>query len=316
MTYIASEDILKARDIDLLSYLKKHAPNELVRVGHDVYSIKTHDSLKISNGKWMWWSRGVGGKSALDYLIKVEGMSFLDAVHHLLDDQDLSANINYQPKEKSYKPLLLPQKSKDNTIVKNYLMSRAIDEEIIDHCLDQGIVYESLPYHNVVFVGFDENNKPAFGAYRATNDKRILGDCSGSKKEYSFRIVNKNIKELHLFEAPIDLLSYATLIKMSGDDWLSLNYVSLSGVYAPMINKPNIKIPLVLQKLFETHKDIKKIYLHLDNDLAGTKATIGLQNALSNYEVIDERATQGKDINDFLCLKLKIFNHKERRIER
>ena len=90
MTYIASEDILKARDIDLLSYLKKHAPNELVRVGHDVYSIKTHDSLKISNGKWMWWSRGVGGKSALDYLIKVEGMSFLDAVHHLLDDQDLS----------------------------------------------------------------------------------------------------------------------------------------------------------------------------------------------------------------------------------
>ena len=103
---------------------------------------------------------------------------------------------------------------------------------------------------------------------------------------------------------------------MSGDDWLSLNYVSLSGVYAPMINKPNIKIPLVLQKLFETHKDIKKIYLHLDNDLAGTKATIGLQNALSNYEVIDERATQGKDINDFLCLKLKIFNHKERRIER
>lgn len=316
MTYIASEDILKARDIDLLSYLKKYAPDELVHVGHDVYSTRTHDSLKISNGKWMWWSRGIGGKGALDYLIKVEGMSFLDAVYHLLDDQDLSTNAVDHPKEKRYKPLLLPQKSKDSTIVKNYLMSRAIGEEIIDHCLDQGIVYESLPYHNVVFVGFDENKKPAFGAYRATNDKRILGDCSGSKKEYSFRIVNENIKELHLFEAPIDLLSYATLNKISGKDWLSLNYVSLSGVYAPRVDKPEIKMPLVLEKLFKKHKEIKKIYLHLDNDLAGTKATIALQEALSNYEVIDDRPIQGKDINDFLCMKLNIFNHKERRLER
>ena len=304
MAYIASEDILKARDIDLLSYLKKYAPDELVHLGHDVYSTRTHDSLKISNGKWMWWSRGIGGKSALDYLIKVEGMSFLDAMHHLLDDQDLSTNAIYHPKEKRYKPLLLPQKSKDSTIVKNYLMSRAIDEEIIDFCLNRGLIYESLPYHNIVFVGFDENSKPAFGAYRATNNKRIMGDCSGSKKEYSFRIVNENIKELHLFEAPIDLLSYATLIKMSSDDWLSLNYVSLSGVYAPKIDKSNIRLPLVLQKLIETHKDIEKIHLHLDNDMAGIKASMALKEALSSYEVIDDRPSQGKDVNDYLCLKL------------
>ena len=311
MTYVAPEDILKARDIDLLSYLKKYAPNELVRVCHDVYSTRTHDSLKISNGKWMWWSRGIGGKGALDYLIKVEGMSFLDAVHHLLDDQDLNANIIPKPKEKRYKPLLLPQKSKDNTIVKNYLIRRAIDEKIIDHCFNRGLIYESLPYHNVVFVGFDENNKPAFGAYRATNDKRVMGDCSGSKKEYSFRIVNEDIKELHLFEAPIDLLSYATLIKMSGQDWLSLNYVSLSGVYAPRVDKSNIRLPLVLQKLFETHKDIKKIHLHLDNDTAGIKAAIALKEALSSYVVIDDRPSQGKDVNDYLCLKVGILKIKD-----
>ncbi len=35
-------------------------------------------SLKISNGKWIWWSRGIGGRSALDYLIKVKGYSFLE----------------------------------------------------------------------------------------------------------------------------------------------------------------------------------------------------------------------------------------------
>ena len=44
-----------------------------------------HDSLKISNGKWMWWSRGFGGATALDYLIKVKGLSFTDAMRILTE---------------------------------------------------------------------------------------------------------------------------------------------------------------------------------------------------------------------------------------
>ena len=32
------------------------------------------------NGKWCWFSRGIGGYSALDYLIKVNGYSFMDAM--------------------------------------------------------------------------------------------------------------------------------------------------------------------------------------------------------------------------------------------
>ena len=31
------------------------------------YTTRTHDSLKISNGKWMWWSKGIGGKTELPY---------------------------------------------------------------------------------------------------------------------------------------------------------------------------------------------------------------------------------------------------------
>ena len=46
----------------------------------NVYCTKTHDSLRISNGKWCWFSRGIGGYSALDYLIKVNGYSFLEAM--------------------------------------------------------------------------------------------------------------------------------------------------------------------------------------------------------------------------------------------
>ena len=66
-------DVLeRVRQIDLLSYLREFEPSNLVKVKgtNNVYCTAEHDSLKISNGKWYWWSRGFGGYSALDYLIK------------------------------------------------------------------------------------------------------------------------------------------------------------------------------------------------------------------------------------------------------
>ena len=72
--YVTKEEIEQARQLDLLSYLQRYRPDELVRVARGVYSLRSHDSLKISNGKWYRWSKGVGGVSALDYLVKVEGI--------------------------------------------------------------------------------------------------------------------------------------------------------------------------------------------------------------------------------------------------
>ena len=68
-------DVLeRVRQIDLLSYLREFEPSNLVKVKgtSNVYCTAEHDSLKISNGKWYWWSRGFGGYSALDNLIKVK----------------------------------------------------------------------------------------------------------------------------------------------------------------------------------------------------------------------------------------------------
>lgn len=84
MAYYTKEQIEKARQIDLLTYLQAHEPTELVKLRGDTYCTREHDSLKISNGKWMWWSRGFGGNSALDYLIKVKGMMFMDAMNVLI----------------------------------------------------------------------------------------------------------------------------------------------------------------------------------------------------------------------------------------
>lgn len=51
MPYIDHEIILEAKKMDLLTYLENYDPHELVHVSGDVYCTKTHDSLRISNGK-------------------------------------------------------------------------------------------------------------------------------------------------------------------------------------------------------------------------------------------------------------------------
>ena len=52
MGYIAADDILKAREMDLMTYLRNYEPQELVRVSGNTYCTREHESLRISNGKW------------------------------------------------------------------------------------------------------------------------------------------------------------------------------------------------------------------------------------------------------------------------
>ena len=83
MPYVDTAAIEAARQIDLLSYLQAYDPGELVHVSGSTYCTREHDSLKISNGKWHWFSRGIGGRNALDYLVKVKEMPFPEAVSQL-----------------------------------------------------------------------------------------------------------------------------------------------------------------------------------------------------------------------------------------
>ena len=71
MGYVTPEQISQAKEIDLLTYLRSCDPYELVHVSGSTYCTREHDSLKISNGKWNWFSRGVGGRTALDYLCEM-----------------------------------------------------------------------------------------------------------------------------------------------------------------------------------------------------------------------------------------------------
>lgn len=317
MPYIAPEVITEAKRMDLLTYLREYEPSELVKFSSNTYTTRTHDSLKISNGKWMWWSRGIGGKSALDYLIKVRGMDFVEAVQTIMGNGSVSFPTYENIKSYEEQPLLLPEKSPTADVVFDYLFGRGIDFEIINYCLEQELIIESLPYHNAVFIGYDESKEPKYAAYRATNQSRIMGDCTGSKKQYSFRLTAENTGEVHLFECAIDLLSYATLMKLEGKDWRQFNLVSLAGVYSPKQKIEDSKVPVTLGRLLEKDKTIRRIVLHLDNDIAGRKATKALQTILSDkYEVVDDPPQYGKDVNDFLCKRLGIKDKTERSFAR
>lgn len=320
MPYIPPEVIEQARQIDLLSYLQAFEPGELVRISGNNYTTRTHDSLKISNGKWMWWSQRIGGYNALDYLVKVKEYSFVEAVETLMGKAAVMPSIAVpKPKKDVPKVLLLPEKSTTTDKITEYLFSRGIDYSIIEYCIDRGYIFESLPYHNLVCVGFDEQGKARYAAYRATIDRRILGDCSGSDKHYSFRIADSKSDTVHLFECAIDLLSFATLAKILGRDWRQENLVSLAGVYLPKEKIEDSTTPAALVQYLKSKPQIKKIVLHLDNDNTGRKATEALKAILPNtYEVIDDPPPKGKDYNDFLCIQLGISRNKnkERSCER
>lgn len=305
MPYVPPDVLEKVKGIDLLTYLENYEPNNLVKVSSGVYSTREHDSVKISNGMWYRWATGVGGKSALDYLIKVRGLSLYDAVEMIQGrvEQQAPTFAKIEFKVKSDK-LILPEISKHPSKVPHYLKyQRGIDSEIVDYCFDNGLVLESSPpYHNALFVGYDEHGEARYAAFRASNSKHIMGDCLGSNKEYSFRIVgNEQDNKIHFFECAIDLLSYATLLKNKGKDWQSYNLISLAGVYQPKKEITESKLPIALVKYLDDHPQVNTIYLHLDNDWVGREATRTIKTLLPNdIKVIDSPPPNGKDVNSYL----------------
>lgn len=303
MAYIPKESVAKAREMDLLTYLQLYAPHELIRMGPNSYKMRSHDSLKLSNGKWMWWSRHVGGVSALDYLILVEGIPFLSAVEKMLNLKGIPIlESNPEVKQKTFQ---LPAACRNNEQAMAYLAGRGIDQEIIEMCIRKELIYEAEPYHNVIFVGYDWNSgKAAYAAYRSIRKNRIMGEVGGSRKDFAFRIVgDEEGVSVHVFESAIDALSYLTIVKQEGGDWNEINCLSLGGVHAGK------NIPSLTNFLMKYQPEI--IVLHLDNDTAGHTAVKTIQEKLTpKYIVRAEYPACGKDVNDELLqlLRRKIRN--------
>ena len=304
MTCVSTEDIMAARQMDLLTYLQTYEPGELVKISADNYCTREHDSLKISNGKWHWFSRGIGGRTALDYLVKVKEMPFPEAVR-LLSGAPERTDHAVTPVPRRERNLILPEVTDNCEKVREYLQRRGIHSIIIDYCIENKLLFQTVDYNNAMFVGYDAEGKPRYAALRSTFSQ-YKSEVGGSDKHYSFSISENPFAEtVHVFESAIDLMSYATLQLYEGENLKQDALLSLAGVFMP---KRQGVVPVALQRFLQENPGIQTIRLHLDNDEVGRAATNGIVEGLrEKYTVIDEPPERGKDVNEQLQLRVGLM---------
>lgn len=176
-----------------IEFLRRYRPNSLVKSSaRGEYQLAEHDSFKI-NGEssvWHWKSRDIGGKSALKYLIYVEGVPFVEAVQLLCEESPTYIPVQHEAVERERPPFRLPNPAPNNDRVTRYLLGRGISLPTIRYCIARKILYESAEYHNCVFLGKDPQGVPKYAALRGIYDygKPFKREAPGSQKQYGFCI--------------------------------------------------------------------------------------------------------------------------------
>jgi hypothetical protein len=283
-----------------LEYVLANEPDNVRRVGHE-YRLRDHDSLTMSNGKWHWNSRGIGGSTAtaLNFLIEVRGYSFVEAVERLAGKEIPLSREAPRPRDKPppvRDPLALPRRNKDNRRVVAYLRTRGLDKALIHNCIDAGLLYESAKYHNCVFVGRDERGKARYAALRGTMDN-FKYDADGSDKSYGFTLppLNPESVAVAVFESPIDALSHKILCP-DFDGWR----LSLGGTELP-----------ALTRFLEVRPNVKCCLVCTDNDEGGEGAAAKIAD-LPGITVTREPPPFGKDWNETLMEARRIERLRDR----
>lgn len=289
MPGVSREQIDDAKQMTAIEFLRRCRPEELVRAeSRGEFQLREHDSFKINEttSLWHWKSRDIGGKSALDYLVKVEGMPFVEAVLALCEESPGHIPMPSQPEQKP--EFSLPPAAENNQRVFAYLLKRGIDRKVIEACVRAGILYESADYHNAVFVGKDETGLVRYAFLRGTytKGKPFKMEVSGSDKRFCFRLPPKGeSRRVAVYEAAIETLAHLTL-EGRADKWR----LSLGGIYAPEEGKPvgrEMKNPLALDAFLERHPEVNEIEICTNNDFAGRWATEHIEKAYQGrYRIV------------------------------
>lgn len=282
MPGVTEEQIIAARRMTAIEFLRRYRSGELVKTdSRGEFELREHDSFKINEETsfWHWKSRDVGGKSALDYLVKVEGIKFVDAVLALCEKSPSYIPPPSQPDRK--KAFVLPPAAANNRRVFAYLMKRGVSRKVIEACVRAGILYESADYHNAVFVGKDGHGIARYAFLRGTYTKGtpFKAEAAGSEKQYSFCIPpNGETTRVAVYEAAIETLAHLTL-EGTADKWR----LSLGGISAPKDGEPSrsfsFKKPLALESFLGRHPEIEELEICTNNDFAGRWAAEHLEKA-------------------------------------
>ena len=286
MTYTQAQ-IDKANAVDLEKFLRAQGET-LVRSGKE-YRWKAHDSLTVCGNKWFRHSQSKGG-FPVDFVMEFYGKSFPEAVQ-MLTGEPGEAQPEADPAPSP--TFRLPLRNVINANILNYLtQERKLSPSLVNFFIAAGDIYEDAAHHNVVFVGRDADGHPRYASSRGIREK-FRQDAAGAEKAFGFAHRGTD-KQLLVFEAPIDLLSF---IELFPKNWQQHNYLSLGGVSGK-----------ALRQFLSERPDVERVFLCLDADKAGEDACKRLAGLLPDTVSVTRIQPCMKDWNDVLAHRAEIPN--------
>lgn len=229
------------------------------------------------------------GGGPIQLVMYIKRCTFVEAVYYLTGEPVTERQAYRRPaarKKTEKKPFVLPEKNRDFRRMYAYLLqTRGISRRVVDYFVQQKVLYENT-YGSCVFVGTDKEGIPRHCSTRGTVSRNAFkGEAPGSDKRYAFHKTGKN-DILHVYEAPIDLMSYLSLYPEEKDD----HHLALCCL-----------ADNALGTYLKNH-EIKCLVLHLDNDRWGRRQTEKLINKYGGVlEVWDQPPDKTyKDYNDML----------------
>ena len=286
MTY-TQDQIDKANAVNLEDFLRAQGET-LVRSGKE-YRWKAHDSLTVCGNKWFRHSQSKGGLP-VDFVMEFYGKSFPEAVQ-MLTGEPGEAQPEADPAPSP--TFRLPLRNVTNANILNYLtQERKLSPSLVNFFIAAGDIYEDAAHHNVVFVGRDADGHPRYASSRGIQEK-FRQDVAGAEKAFGFAHRGTD-KQLLVFEAPIDLLSF---IELFPKNWQQHNYLSLGGVSGK-----------ALRQFLSERPDVERVFLCLDADKAGEDACKRLAALLPDTVSVTRIQPCMKDWNDVLAHRAEIPN--------
>jgi hypothetical protein len=298
------QQIEQANHVNILAYAKSRG-YELKRISNQSYKLPGYGGLFINGdgSKWNWFSQSKGG-GAIQFVMEMESKSWVDAVKELLGISHDEMPVVSKPKENETKgDMVLPDKNSSYKHLFAYLIkSRGIDQDVVTEFVDKKLIYEDRR-RNCVFVGYDKERKPAYASLRSTRTvgEVFRGDVKNSDKGVPFHFEGDS-KAVCVFESPIDLMSYLSLIKIYDVEDFNHHLISLGGVSDK-----------ALMSFLDKHKDIETVILCLDNDEAGTNACLRIGIKLQDNYQLRRHSPKGKDFNeDLVAINLEVIGNRVR----
>ena len=286
MTYTQAQ-IEKANAVDLEKFLRAQGET-LVPSGKE-YRWKAHDSLTVCGNKWFRHSQSKGG-FPVDFVMEFYGKSFPEAVQMLTGEPGEAQPEAGPAPSPAFR---LPLRNVTNANILNYLtQERKLSPSLVNFFIAAGDIYEDSSHHNVVFVGRDADGHPRYASSRGINEK-FRQDAAGAEKAFGFAHRGTD-KQLLVFEAPIDLLSF---IELFPKNWQQHNYLSLGGVSGK-----------ALRQFLSERPDVERVFLCLDADKAGEDACKRLTALLPDTVSVTRIQPCMKDWNDVLVHRAEIPN--------